>query len=102
MLLLELLEAPEESFALAADQRDVGRLEAPSQLDPGGLDDRLRQDPGCDRPEDLVLDQVSRAAPGGTAERRAAVVAPLGPPRWTWASPRIFVPQAQWSSPRSG
>jgi hypothetical protein len=72
VLLLELLEAGEEPRPLATDEGDLGRLEPLSQLRPGGVDDRVREDALCDRSEDGGLGIVGRTATRPTAEGRAA------------------------------
>jgi hypothetical protein len=79
VLLLELLEALGQSSPLATDLRDLGGLEPVAKLGPGLLDDAGREDGFGDRFEHRRLGVIRWAAPGSTAERRAAVVPAFGP-----------------------
>ncbi len=77
VLLSELLEAGEESRALAALDRDLRGLETAAQFGARRVDERARQHRAGDRGQHGLLDLVGRAASGAAAERRAAVVAAL-------------------------
>jgi hypothetical protein len=78
MLLLELFETGEESRPLAAGDRDLGRLQEPAQLGSRRVDDQGGQYPSGDGGQDVVLDEIGRAASGAAAKGGAAVVTPFG------------------------
>ena len=78
MLLSQLLQTTLQARSLPARCGQGRRLQAPAQLGPGRLDDRLGQDRGRDGGEDLALDALGWAAAGMAIWRRASVVTDLG------------------------